>query len=160
MTRGLTAALVLAATIAMPLHAGGFADVARAIDAQRGVNRVWIPFLGVARVLVRVVEPKGVNDFQLAVFEGGDNLDPQQLHQVMRDRIGTDYKPLVQTWSRKHGKREWAFIYAKPVAPNRIELVILAHDDDDTTLVRVDVNADVLARELDNPRGVIHMAKR
>ena len=160
MTRRLAAVLALAASLTLPLYAGGFGDVARAIDSQRGVNRVWIPFLGVARMLVRIVEPEGVNDFQLAVFEGADRLDPQQLHQLMREKIGADFKPLVQTWSRKHGKREWAFIYAKPHARNRIELVILAHDDEDTTLVRVDVNAEVLARELDDPRGVTRMARR
>ena len=160
MTRRLAAALTLAASLTLPVYAGGFAEVARAIDSQRGVKRVWIPFLGVARMLVRIVEPEGVNDFQLAVFEGADEVDPQQLHRLMRDRIGAGFTPLVQTWSRKHGKREWAFIYARPHDGNRIELVILAHDREDTTLVRVDVNADVLARELDDPRGVTRMARR
>ena len=159
MTKRLAASLLLVASIALPLHAGGFGDVARAIDSQKGVKRMWIPFLSVARLAVWVVHPEGVRDFQLAVFEGADDLDPRTLHKVLREKIGSEFKPLVQVWSRKHGKREWSFIYARPHSGNRIELVILAHDDE-TALVRVDVDADVLARELDHPAGVTRIARR
>src|SRR5688500_11299116 len=69
-------AAVLLSVLALPMQ-GEFADVARAIDSQRGVSRIWIPFLGLARAAVRVVEPKGVHDFQLATFSGADNLDPE-----------------------------------------------------------------------------------
>lgn len=158
MTKRTTAALLLVASIALPLQAGGFADVARAIDAQRGVKKIWIPFLGVARFAVRMVRPEGVRDFQLAVFQGVEHVDPKALQQLMRDKIGAGFTPLVQARSNKKG--EWAFIYARPHGANRVELVILAHDDDEeAALVRVDIDADVLARELDNPRGVIHIAR-
>lgn len=157
MTKRLAAALLLLTSLTLPLHAGGFAEVARAIDSHRGVKRIWIPFLGVARFAVRMVQPEGVRDFQLAVFEGAERVDPKELQKLMRDKIGAGFHPLVQVRSKKSG--EWSFIYARPHGGNRIELVILAHDDDDTALVRVDVDADVLARELDNPRGVIHIAR-
>ncbi|HEX8252014.1 MAG TPA: hypothetical protein VF846_02610, partial [Thermoanaerobaculia bacterium] len=57
---------------------------------------------------------------------------------------------------------EWSFIYVKPSRDGkRMELVVLAHDKKDTVLVRVDVDAAKLARELgDSPRGVIHVAGR
>ena len=151
------AALLLLTTVTLPLYAGGFADVARALDAQRGVKKIWIPFLGVARFAVRMVHPEGVRDFQLAVFQGADRLDPKALQQLMRDKIGAGFQPLVQVRSKKSG--EWSFIYARPHTGNRVELVILAHDDEDTALVRVDIDADVLARELDSPRGVLHIAR-
>lgn len=155
MTKRLLAALLfLAATL--PLHAAGFADLTRAIDSLHGVKKVWIPFLGVARLGVWMIHPQGVRDFQLAVFEVDDHVDPRTLQQLMRDKVGPGFKPLVQVRSRKG---EWSFIYARPHSDSRIELVILAHDDDDTALVRVDVDADVLARELDNPRGVVHIAR-
>src|SRR5688572_2543948 len=152
MTKRLLVSLLVLA-VSLPLHAD-FAAVARAIDRKSGVKRIWIPLLGLARFAVRVVEPKGVNDFQLATFEGTDNVDPRELQQLLREKLGKGFQPLVQVWSRKSGKKEWSFIYARP-HPNsdRIELVILAHDDEDTTLVRVDVNADIVARELGEPRN-------
>lgn len=160
MTKRAVVALLLVA-LTLPLDAGGFREIARAIDAQRGVKRVWIPFLSVARFATHVVQPKGVHDFQLAVFEGGENVDALALHRLLRETIGKDFTPLVQVWSRKKsGRREWSFIYARPHGENRVELFILAHDAEDTALVRVDVNADVLARELDEPRNVTRMARR
>jgi hypothetical protein len=159
MTKRLVAALLLV-TVTLPLHAGGFAAVARALDSQSGVKKIWIPFLGVARFAVRMVHPEGVRDFQLAVFKGIDNVEPAKVQQIMREKIGAGYTPLVQVRSKKRGgDGEFAFIYARPHSNNRIELVILAHDDEETALVRVDVDADKLARELDNPRGVVRIAR-
>ena len=160
MNKRAAAALLLVLTaVALPLHAD-FASVARAIDAQSGVKRIWIPFLGIARLAVRIAAPEGVHDFQLATFEGADQADPRAMQQLLRANIGPGYVPLVQARSKKSG--EWSFIYAKPSGnANRLELVILAHDDEDTVLVRVDVDADIVAKELaDEPRGVTKMARR
>jgi hypothetical protein len=124
------------------------------------VSRIWIPFLGVARAVVWVVQPEGVRDFQLVTFRNKGDVDPRELQEIMRAKAGAGFKPLVQVWSRR--SNEWSFIYAKPSADgNRIELMVLAHDDDEqTVLVRVDVDANVLARELsEKPRGVTRMAR-
>jgi len=159
MTKRLLAALVVFA-VTLPCYAD-FAAVARALDRKTGVKRIWIPLLGLARFAVRVVQPEGVNDFQLATFEGTDNVDPRELQQMMREKLGAGFQPLVQVWSKKSGKKEWSFIYARPRGNgDNIEVVILAHDDDDTVLVRVDVDANVLARQLNEPRSVRRMAHR
>ncbi len=158
MTKRIVAA-VLVFAVTLPVYAD-FGALARAIDGKSGVKRIWIPLLGLARFAVRVVEPKGVNDFQLATFEGADRLDPRELQLLMQQKLGKGFHPLVQVWSRKGGKREFSFIYARPHAKSdRIELVILAHDNEDTALVRVDVNADIIARELNEPRNVTRMAR-
>lgn len=151
-------ASLLFASLALPMRAD-FNAVARAIDNQRGVSRIWIPFLGVARAVVWVVQPQGVRDFQLVTFKSDGRVDPHELQEIMQAKAGPDYKPLVQVWSRRSG--EWSFIYARPSAEkNRIELMVLAHDDEETVLVRVDVDAEVLARELEQrPRHVTRMAR-
>jgi hypothetical protein len=151
MNRRLIVALLVAGLVAVPTYAD-FASVARAIDQRNGVKRNWIPFLGLARFAVWVVRPEGVHDFQLVTFEGADRLDPKELHNILRTQIGPGYTPLVQHWSRR--KAEWSFIYAKPQGKH-IDLVILAHDDEDTVLVRVEVDATVIAREIEkHPREV------
>lgn len=159
MNKRLAAALLFAAVVALPMHAD-FASVARAIDAQHGVKRVWIPFLGLARVAVRMVQPEGVHDFQLVTFKGTDAVDPHELQQILRTNAGAGFTPLVQAWSRR--SNEWSFIYARPRRDStRLELMILAHDDEDTVLVRVDVDADIVARELrEQPRHFNQYARR
>jgi hypothetical protein len=157
MIKRLLIAAVLISTIALPLHAD-FNAIARAIDGQEGVSRIWIPFLGVARAVVWVVRPEGVRDFQLVTFKSDGRVDPHELQQIMQAKVGPGFQPLVRVWSRRSG--EWSFIYAKPSKDNTIELMVLAHDDEETVLVRVDVDAEVLARELeDRPRGVTRMAR-
>lgn len=159
MSKRVAAALLLLTVVALPLHAD-FASVARAIDAKSGVKRVWIPFLSIARVAVRLIEPEGVHDFQLATFEGADRLDPRELQQLMRAKVGAGWMPLVQVRSMK--SNEWSFIYARPSAgTDRLELMILAHDSSDTVLVRVEVDASKVAHELkDKPQNVTNVARR
>jgi hypothetical protein len=155
----LIAAALLFAFIAIPLHAD-FAAVARAIDNEDGVSRVWIPFLGVARAVVWMVRPKGVYDFQLVTFTNHRQLDPQNVHRILQTEAGPGFKPLVQVYSRR--SNEWSFIYAKATPDaNRIDLMVLTQDGEETVLVRVVVDAEVLARELDeSPRHVTRMARQ
>lgn len=157
MSRRLLVATLLACAVAWPLHAD-FNDIARAIDRQDGVKRVWIPFLGIARLAVRIVEPEGVHDFQLVTFTGAEKTDSRHLQQIMRTHIGPGFKPLVQVWSKKSNER--SFIYARPRG-ELIELVVLAQDDGETVLVRVEVDANVVARQIElQPRNVTSVARR
>lgn len=159
MTKRLAAAALLALVVAQPVQAG-FAELARAIDSKHGVSRIWIPFLGLARFAVRVIEPEGVRDFQLATFKGTSHLNGREMQALMRSKIGPGFTPLVQVWSRK--SKEWSFVYARPHPDGRrIEMVVLAHDDEETFLVRVEVDADIVARELNvRPKRVMHVARR
>jgi hypothetical protein len=153
------AALVLFALSAVPARAD-FNAVARAIGKQHGIKRVYIPFLGLARFAVWVASPTGVHDFQLATFKGGRNADPSDLKALLQSKAGKGFVPLVQVWSKKRGG-EWSFIYARPAKRGtRIELLVLARDDEDTTLVRVDVDAAVVAKHLEqSPRHVTRVAE-
>jgi hypothetical protein len=157
--RGMTLLIaILTLVFALPLHAD-FGTIARAIDDQSGVKRIWIPFLGIARAVLWVAHPEGVHDFQLATFEGGEHIDPRQLQQILRTQAGPGFVPLVRTWRRD--KKEWSFIYAKAVPNSTImELMIVTHDSEDTVLVRVEVDANIIAHELREPRSVAKVARR
>ena len=156
MLRRIAVALVLT-VVAIPAHAG-FNEVLAGLEAHLG-RRTWIPLLGVIRVGVRVIHPDGVHDLQLAVFEGKGHVDSEFADQLMRTRIGKDYAPLVRV--RERNDREWTYIYAKAVGERLIDLVVLAKDGSDTTLVRVVCDPEVVARYLDdNPRNVALVAHR
>lgn len=158
MIRRIVLVTLVCCAAALPLRAD-FKAVARALDAHPGVSRVSVPFMGLARVIVRIASPEGVHDFQLATFEGGARLQGAELRKLMERNAGKGFTPLVQTWSRRTG--EWSFIYAKPSASGRTELMLLAHDADDTTLIRVEVNADVIARHIEHePDSIRNVARR
>jgi hypothetical protein len=154
----IAAALILIAVIAVPVRAD-FDDVATAISRKIGVRKTWIPFLGVARFAVWIIRPTGVHDFQLATFEGGHGVDPRELRAILTAKAGQGFAPLVQVYSRR--SNEYSFVFARPgKKANRMELIVLTSEDDETTLVRVDVDGEVLARNLNDPKNVgVRMAR-
>ena len=106
---------------AAPLYAD-FNTVARAIGAKRGVNRISIPFLGLARFAVWIVQPKGVHDFQLATFKGAETLERGDIDAILRSTQRSGFMPLVQVWSKK--KNEWAFVYARPAKEEEVRQML------------------------------------
>lgn len=148
--------VLLAALVIAPAARADFSSLARAVSRKPGVQRVWIPFLGLARAAVWVVSPKGVHDFQLVTFEGQGLNDAASFAALMQDHI-RDYQPLVRV--RERGG-DFSYIYVKPGKGDRIELIVFTHDKSDTVLVRVEVDAKVLAAEIGYPRKVGTIARR
>ncbi len=154
--RALLAALLLAA--AVPLHAD-FNSIERALTVRLG-KPTYVPLLGLVRLATWIVRPEGVHDFQLAVYEGPRRaLDSAEMERIVAREIPPGFSPLVRTRARNG---EFAFIYAKPKGDDRVELFIVAHDHDDgdTTLVRVDIDAARIARKVGDSKAMVKMAKR
>lgn len=147
-TKRYALAVALTLTVAIPAYAD-FGSLARAVSNQPGVSRVWMPFLGIARAAVWVVSPKGVHDFQLAIFRGDSLGDGKHFGELIRRHAGKGFQPLVQVRERKGS---WSYIYARPGHGDRLELIVFTHDGpDETVLVRVEVDPKVVARELGRP---------
>ena len=145
------ALIALSLLIAIPISAD-FASIERALRVKLG-SPTWIPFLGLARVASNVVHPKGVHDFQLAVFEHG-GLDGEEAAQILAHRTG-GFSQIVHARSRG----EWTFIYGRPREHDRIELLILTSDHEQTVLVRCDVDAEAFARSMDEPERLASIAR-
>lgn len=145
MSRRLVVALVMV-LVAQNTFAGEFERIAAAIDSRPGVSRVWIPFFGLARAAVRVVRPKGVHDIQLVTFDGSGLEDWRAIESAALSGRGR-FTPVV----RSHEKNgDTSVILMRPIDAQRVEMIVLAKDGEDTVLVRLDVDADVAAREIDH----------
>ena len=76
----------------------------------------------------------------------------------MTSRAGRGHAPLVRVRS-KH-EQESSFIYAKPLG-DKIELLVLTSDNEDTVLVRVVADAHVVRMiSVRTPRTVALVARR
>lgn len=151
MTKRLAVGALLLTLVAPPAFAD-FSHVARALERRLGTNRTWIPFFGVARALVRTIHPQGVHDVQLAVFEGHRELvTGRDVEQMLKGTVDKNYAPIVRVYSAKKG--EWTFIYAnaKPKRDGVVDLLIVAHEDKETVVVRVVADAATVARGLGEP---------
>ncbi|HEX6179283.1 MAG TPA: DUF4252 domain-containing protein [Thermoanaerobaculia bacterium] len=150
-------ALALSIVVSVPAQAD-FSRVAVGLR-KLGFERTWIPFLGFARAMVRVVAPNGVHDFQLAVYENTPDVSPADLERMVATHVGRQWSPLVRVRSQKKG--ESVFVYARPSRDERIvELLVLAHERGETVLVRLVADTQIVAREFGNPVEIRRMASR
>lgn len=155
MTKAAIAA-VISILLAAPLQAD-FGQIARSLDSHLG-SRMWLPFLGLGRFFVRTIHPRGIHDFQLAVFEDHrQGIDPLELEELMRRGTGKGFAPLVRVRSNRSGEN--VFVYARPRGRN-VEMMILVHERNETVLVRLVANAEVAMREFGGTRGMIKLAER
>jgi hypothetical protein len=153
--RALVAILLIAA--AAPLYAD-FGSIEQALTSRLG-KPTYIPLLGIVRLATWVAHPEGVHDFQLAVYEGPRRaVDAAEIERIVAREIPRGFSPIVRTRARNG---EWTLIYARPRG-DRVEMFIVAHDhgDGDTTLIRVDVDAVRVARNIGDAREMKKMAKR
>jgi hypothetical protein len=134
---------------ALPMYAD-FDAVVRKVSSHRGLRRVSIPFLGVARFAVWIIRPEGVHDFQLATFEGKAEIDGRDIGEAIEANAGPGFRPIVRVRSNRHGG-EWTFVYARPMGSD-FELMVATHDHGDTTVVRAVVDLDRLQRAVNNGR--------
>src|SRR3954463_10003582 len=105
MKRAASIAVILATFfVALPVFAD-FGDVVNAIETTSGLHRVSIPFLGLARVALWMVKPKGIYDFQLATWEGTTPVDRIGAASIIRKSAGRGYSPVVESISNRTG--EW-----------------------------------------------------
>lgn len=124
-----------------------FNQLVRAVGSQRGLHRIWTPGIGLVRFGVRIVHPNGVHDFELAVFEGETRFDDEQFNAILRTSPDT---PVVRVHSNHSG--ETAIIWARPVGDARFEMLLMAHDPgDNTVVIRAIVDAERLALEIAEP---------
>ena len=155
-SRRIAIAGLLLALLALPLQAG-FGEVVDAISHTPGLHRTDIPFFGLARFVVRVGHPHGVHDVQLATFEGSGTVERRDVAAILRDTMRDGYVPVVQNRSNRKG--EFTFIFARP-GGSTVDMLIVTHDDADTTVVRAVVDADAFARQINGDHDVLKQAMK
>jgi hypothetical protein len=109
--------------------------------------------------MVRVVQPSGVHDFQIAVYENTPDVSELEIERVVTAQVGKGYSRLVRVRSNRSG--ESVFIFARPGRDARvIELLILAREREETVLVRLVADAEIVGREMIQPAAMHKMASR
>jgi len=137
--------IVLTLVLAAASARADFDSLVRAVETSSGLHRIWMPGMGFIRLAVRMVHPEGIYDFQLARFSGDGDVN---FEQVVKS---TPAMPMIRSRNNRTG--ETAVIWARPLHGDLIEMLILAHDpSDETVVVRAVINGEMLARELADPK--------
>jgi hypothetical protein len=136
---------------------GGDADfdrIVKAIESHYGTQRLHIPLMGVASLLVNVTRPEGASGFKLAVFQDLKS-SPEYGEWKERDRfIDTlfvgEMHPLVRVHSRRDGNS--TYIFAEP-AGKSTKVLIATFERDEATVIEVKVNMSTLLKSIEEPEG-------
>ena len=151
MTKRILVAIAL--TLAAASAQADFDALVRVVQSTRGMHHIWTPGISLARLGVRIVHPAGVHDFQLAMFEGSADID---FEAVLRS---TPAMPMVRAHDKRSG--ETAVIWTRPLHGDLVEMLLLAHDPNDQTVVlRAVIDGEMLARTISDPRHASRIAER
>ena len=142
--------LTLALLVSLPLIGfdRDFDSLVHKMEAEYGAKRTYVPFMGFANVLVKMMRPAGASDFKLAVFEHVDpnrRPSPERLDQTF---VPQGWHPFIRVVSHRNGER--VQIYARQSHRDH-ELLITTFEHDDAVMIRTRVNAEQFAKWVNNP---------
>lgn len=126
-----------------------FHQIVRTIERSTGIRRTYIPLLGMARFFVRLIEPEGVSDIRIAVFEGKSRDLPSNFDEAIRAAVGPEFQPVVTVASKREGER--ALIFAKPTRRG-MRMIIVAHEHGEAAVVELEVDPKRFARFVEQAR--------
>lgn len=156
MKRALIAAalFLLMWAVALPAEAG-FRSLANEISMNDDLERVWIPFLGVGRMFVKITHPDGVHDLKLAVFEKRGRAAEIDLDQLLERHIDREaWSPMVRASSRT----EDSHIFIQERGDN-IGVLIAASDGEEVVVIELELDAERFAHEIENDGDFISLAR-
>lgn len=147
--------------LAVPCFAGNDCDfnfnaLVKMIEAQYGVQRARIPFLGLAMFCLRVGRVPGAADFKIAVFENlpqSNVASNEAFERSVQRVIGSGWHPLMRARSSKDGSV--TMIYANPDDKN-MRVLIVALNGTDGTIVRARVKKSQVWKWLSKPQDAVN----
>ena len=138
---------------ALPLASWGseFDWLVREFARESGMEPLHIPFFGLVRFAVAVVQPAGASELNLAVFEHA-RMDPERFSEMADGAAGHLWKPMIRVRSVNG---ESTNIYAQTEG-QRLRLLIASLDKEDATFVQVRVKPQELMRFVDEQKWRRH----
>jgi hypothetical protein len=129
----------------------GFDGIAKHLKTRYQAKKKSIPFLGLAKLAVRIVRPAGVKSFSLSLFEGLKDtreLPDNELNDIMRSYLAPEWQPMVSVRSRKGDQ---VYVYAMEEGKD-VKLAVLVINEREAALARVKVSPESLRKFIDDPK--------
>jgi hypothetical protein len=134
-----------------------FRQTVRAVEKATGARQTYIPFFGLARLVINVIEPEGISDIRLAVFDGRRFRLPSHFPEMLRAAVGPRWQPVVTTYSRRSG--EQAFIFVRESRRGMRMLIVAMNRNEGGAVVELELDPRRLAHFVEHAgsgRPVFH----
>ncbi len=126
-----------------------FNDVVKAISEQFDTKPMHIPFMGLAKFVVKVAHPAGTKQLNIAIFENlnedrGSGID---LLDSVRLAVGKAWQPFVQVRGQ-HDDNVLVYMVGKG---SDVRLLVVTAQHDETVVVEVRANPEALQKWMNAP---------
>jgi hypothetical protein len=149
--RRLLAGVLVCAALPVAGWGSEFDWLVREFARESGMEPIHIPFFGLVRFAVAVVQPAGTSELNLAVFEHA-RFDPERFSGMADHAVGQVWKPMIRVRS---AKGESTNIYEQAEG-TKLRLLIANLDKEDATFVEVRVKPQELMRFVDEQKWRRH----
>lgn len=141
-----------AAVVRAAAEADSFGSLVRTLKAEDDVEVTTPPMMWLGRLVVKAVQPEGVMDVRVAMFEGrglsrvarAESFD--KLLQRVKDQ---GWQPLVKVRSKRNS--ELSAVHVREQR-GKLSLLVVAIDRGEGVIVEAAVKPEALSRWLDKPR--------
>lgn len=132
-------------------------ELVRAVERQPGMERQYIPMLGLARTAVRTTNPSGIRDLRLAVFNnrGGLLAADAALENAMISVSQRGWSPMIRI-SESSGAR--TTIWARPKADG-VEMLLLVREADEAVVIQLEMDPERFFDSLEDPASIRKVAE-
>lgn len=120
-----------------------FGSLVRAVEAQPGVRKQWIPMLGMARTGVRVIRPSGIYDFRLAVFEHSNLGSATGIDRAISSITARGWSPVVRVTGADGARTT---IWARE-SPRGMHMLVFSRESTESVVVQIEMDAEQFFRE-------------
>ena len=150
----LVVCLVLLAPPTASAKDNEFDWVVKQIKTQYRAKRTSIPLLGLVNFAIKIVRPKGVKNFKLAIFEDQDFSDKPggvQFGSVVQEALTPAWHPLVRVYSPRDG--EQTYVYLREAGKN-VKLLIVNVEPREAVVIQVKVDLQTLIKWMQKPERI------
>jgi hypothetical protein len=117
---------------------GGFDSVVNTIELRYHTHATRIPFLGLISFFSGKAMRYGADNLHVAEFEDfPGNVDGSELSQIIEEKLGSGWEPVVRETSRHGG--EQTLVFMRPEG-ERMGLFVVDKDRDELDIVQVSVD--------------------
>ena len=148
--------ILLVVALAAPCFANDreFKSVVNTMETQYGVHQMHIPLLGFATFCLKMAGTPGASGLKLAVFQHMPRprgSSDQEFEEKVTASLGPSWQRFVRVRSREDN--QFTIIYTNG-GEKDVEMMIVAIQPDNATVVQVKLKASDLKRWIDDPEGM------
>lgn len=148
--------ILLVVALAAPCFANDreFKSVVNTVETQYGVHQMHVPLLGFATFCLKMAGTPGASGLKLAVFQHMPRPRGSS-DQEFEERVTASLGPAWQRFVRVRSQEENQFtiIYTNG-GEKDLQMMIVAIQPDNATVVQVKLKASDLKRWIDDPEGM------